>query len=581
MLTATSINPTPTTVPPPIAALAGNIGERHVLIFIGLPLVGKRTIALRLKRYLRFFHGAKCKAFDIAKFSPAANGGNNAMTSPMDANAHAFDFFDRLRNFLEGSDDKPSAQTSAMEVDNAQMTAQMASRRASVNGVDPVDRNAKNVDSGRVAIVFSSDAMSTFYENWSGSSKERRRWILARLATLSDSSKSKIRVKTIFIEVTLTKPDLVDNILEQKLDRDVREGRLRNSRDRDTAATEWKDRVNDYRKLYVTLQEDGSEDDMSYIKLINYGERVLTNRMRAYLPQRIVQFLTATHPTKHTIYLCRHGQSEYNTTGRLGGNSPITERGWVFAEILARFAAEHVCNLKEVKTPQSTLCSDLDDPYLAATPGETIWSSRDVSDPKGASVPSRLWTSSMLRTIQTAALIPHPVLKLPDGGNWESMSPRVYRNIDEIFAGDCEGMTPDEVAVAHPQATTLRKMDKIGYRYPRGESYFDLISRIEPCIQEMESYTEPLLIVSHQAILRCIFAYLTGVDRESAPGMETQIQQNVVYQIDLDASSEGKITGDPNHPPAFVTVHDFRDEVEARMSERRASGGSGYYPQGR
>ncbi|ACO69860.1 predicted protein [Micromonas commoda] len=382
--------------------------------------------------------------------------------------------------------------------------------------------------------------MSTFYENWSGSSKERRRWILARLATLSDSSKSKIRVKTIFIEVTLTKPDLVDNILEQKLDRDVREGRLRNSRDRDTAATEWKDRVNDYRKLYVTLQEDGSEDDLSYIKLINYGERVLTNRMRAYLPQRIVQFLTATHPTKHTIYLCRHGQSEYNTTGRLGGNSPITERGWVFAEILARFAAEH-----------------------------------------GASVPSRLWTSSMLRTIQTAALIPHPVLKLPDGGNWESMSPRVYRNIDEIFAGDCEGMTPDEVAVAHPQATTLRKMDKIGYRYPRGESYFDLISRIEPCIQEMESYTEPLLIVSHQAILRCIFAYLTGVDRESAPGMETQIQQNVVYQIDLDASSEGKITGDPNHPPAFVTVHDFRDEVEARMNERRASGGSGYYPQGR
>ena len=53
--------------PSPIAALAGNIGERHVLVFLGLPLVGKRTIALRLKRYLRFFHGAKCKAFDVSK----------------------------------------------------------------------------------------------------------------------------------------------------------------------------------------------------------------------------------------------------------------------------------------------------------------------------------------------------------------------------------------------------------------------------------------------------------------------------------------------------------------------------------
>jgi len=63
-----------------------------------------------------------------------------------------------------------------------------------------------------------------------------------------------------------------------------------------------------------------------------------------------------------------------------------------------------------------------------------MWSSRGSSDPRGVSVRARLWTSSMLRTIQTAALIPHPVLRLPDGGNWESMSPRVYRNIDEIFA---------------------------------------------------------------------------------------------------------------------------------------------------
>ena len=76
--------------------------------------------------------------------------------------------------------------------------------------------------------------------------------------------------------------------------------------------------------------------------------------------------------------------------------------------------------------------------------------------------------------------------------------------------------TPTDAFELHP--------DVRSYRYPRGESYFDLISRLEPCIQEMESYNEPLLIVSHQAILRCIFAYLTGVDREKAPGMETQIQ---------------------------------------------------------
>jgi 6-phosphofructo-2-kinase/fructose-2,6-biphosphatase 2 len=49
-----------------------------------------------------------------------------------------------------------------------------------------------------------------------------------------------------------------------------------------------------------------------------------------------------------------------------------------------------------------------------------------------------------------------------------------------------------------PDEASLRKMDKIGYRYPRGESYFDLIARVDPLVHELESYQEPVLIVSHQ-----------------------------------------------------------------------------------
>ena len=562
-------------------------------MFLGLPLVGKRTIALRLKRYLRFFHGAKCKAFDVSKFAGARADDSDGVESGAEgANARSVEFFEHLRDFLESTDESPAADADAdangapsedardgsserSEPDRPSRPVPPLHRRSSsavtVNGITPSDKNAKNVDSGRVAIVFSSDALSTFYENWSGSSKERRRWILARLASLNSDARSstKIRVKTIFIEVTLTKSHFEQNILQQKLDRDVREGKLK-AGEKAAAAERWKERVHEYKKLFVTLQEDGSEDDLSYIKLINYGERVTTNRMRAYLPQRIVQFLTATHPTKHTIYLCRHGESEYNTTGRLGGNSPLTNRGWAFAEILSRFAAERVCNLVEVPDADGAVGGAARCPRDAESGNAGWgWEERATDDPEGPTRPARLWTSSLLRTIQTASLIPHPVVKGPDGTSaWESMSPRVYRNIDEIFAGDCEGLTPEEMRAAHPRATDLRKMDKIGYRYPRGESYFDLISRLEPCIQEMESYAEPLLIVSHQAILRCIFAYLTGVDREKAPTMETQIRQNVVYQIDLDASSEMHITGDPENTPAFVTVWDFREEVERRVRER-------------
>ena len=44
LLQSNEQNPTPTTVPPPVAALAGNIGERHVLVFLGLPLRGKAEV---------------------------------------------------------------------------------------------------------------------------------------------------------------------------------------------------------------------------------------------------------------------------------------------------------------------------------------------------------------------------------------------------------------------------------------------------------------------------------------------------------------------------------------------------------
>ena len=48
------------------------------------------------------------------------------------------------------------------------------------------------------------------------------------------------------------------------------------------------------------------------------------------------------------------------------------------------------------------------------------------------------------------------------------MSPRVYRNLDEIFAGEYEGMRYDDIKALAPGEAELRAMDKIGYRYPRG-----------------------------------------------------------------------------------------------------------------
>ena len=48
----------------------------------------------------------------------------------------------------------------------------------------------------------------------------------------------------------------------------------------------------------------------------------------------------------------------------------------------------------------------------------------------------------------------------------------------------------------------------------------------------MESYHEPLLIVSHQAVLRVLYAYLMGKPRSSAPKIE--IPLHTVMKITYD-----------------------------------------------
>lgn len=81
------------------------------------------------------------------------------------------------------------------------------------------------------------------------------------------------------------------------------------------------------------------------------------------------------------------------------------------------------------------------------------------------------------------------------------MRPRAWHHLDELFAGACDGMTYEEIEEHFPEEFERREQDKLAYRYPRGESYLDVIARLEPIIMEMERHREPLLIVGHQGKL--------------------------------------------------------------------------------
>jgi len=72
--------------------------------------------------------------------------------------------------------------------------------------------------------------------------------------------------------------------------------------------------------------------------------------------------------------------------------------------------------------------------------------------------------------------------------------------------GICDELTYKEMAHKFPEEFEARNQNKFNYRYPRGESYEDLMARLEPVFVEMER-VENVLLVGHQAVLRCLLAY--------------------------------------------------------------------------
>lgn len=90
------------------------------------------------------------------------------------------------------------------------------------------------------------------------------------------------------------------------------------------------------------------------------------------------------------------------------------------------------------------------------------------------------------------------------------------RDLNEINAGICEGLTYEEIHERFPQEFAWRDQDKLKYRYPHGESYLDLLQRVDSVVQGLLPKTD-VLVVSHQAVLRCIMAYFMGSTPEEVP----------------------------------------------------------------
>jgi hypothetical protein len=82
-----------------------------------------------------------------------------------------------------------------------------------------------------------------------------------------------------------------------------------------------------------------------------------------------------------------------------------------------------------------------------------------------------IWTSTLRRTQLTAAHLGRKIV--------------AWKALDEIDAGVCDGMTYEAIAAKWPEEYAQRSRAKFTYRYPRGESYADIVLRLEPLMVEL------------------------------------------------------------------------------------------------
>lgn len=162
-----------------------------------------------------------------------------------------------------------------------------------------------------------------------------------------------------------------------------------------------------------------------------------------------------------TIYITRHGETEWNRQCRFQGtlNSELTEKGILAAELLS----ERVENI------------DLD--FIIASPLKRAYH-----------------TAEIVRGNKNVEIIKNDGFK-------------------EINLGDFEGMRYDEIKNSQGDVLKDIENDPFANRYPNGENLMEFYKRVEKAFKDViEKYKgKNTLIVAHGGTIKCIECYLRKV----------------------------------------------------------------------
>lgn len=260
------------------------------------------------------------------------------------------------------------------------------------------------------------------------------------------------------------------------------------------ALADFKRRVAMYEMKYAPIGQHEEDKRYSYCQVIDVGRKFIAHHINGYLSAQTVAYLQNFHLYPRQIWLTRHGESEDDIAGRLGGDSPLSKRGLDFAQALPIFISQYQSN--EGKPPGQWMSK-------IASLAETF----------------NIWTSISQKCVQTAQF-------------FSECHKKHLKALDELSAGSLEGLTREDVRLQFADWFELRETNKFSCRYPgpAGEGYGDVTYRLRNIILEIERTKNHTMVISGLAVIRALIAYFLGMMPAEIPTLE--VPQGRLYMFE-------------------------------------------------
>ncbi|KAK6464783.1 6-phosphofructo-2-kinase [Scheffersomyces coipomensis] len=331
-----------------------------------------------------------------------------------------------------------------------------------------------------------------------------------------------LNIQVLFIESLVTD----DSIIMKNMEEAARSSPDYLSWDYQKAYKDYSERIKTLTPYYKEMGAE-KESELSYIKFINFGERIeLHNSNYGYLINKVVFYLMNSRIKSGSVFFARCYKNSLEYTQ----DPPLDEEGLKYSRDLAATLFDH---LKSQGKHYIKELDEIKERLRPLAPARTlsVEERHPAAGVDGVDINSLVvWTSVKQRTVETTKFFAERNVKI-----------RHRIQLSQKNPGIVGGLSEEEIEQKFPNEYDHYQRDPYHYRFSRSESYHDLAIKIEPLILEMERMSGDILIIADDTILKVFYGYLMSCSCYDIPYLNFSTDEIIEVKFNAYSNSATRI----------------------------------------